>query len=78
MLTWGIQRLSVELDCLMAVQVLNNELESTALLDLLVCEIRKFQGLYAECQFQHVYREGNRVAYILARFTWNVEDTSIW
>ncbi|XP_040989052.1 uncharacterized protein LOC121236684 [Juglans microcarpa x Juglans regia] len=44
----GIQRLLLESDCLMAVQVLNIDLESAALLDPLVHEIRKLQGLYAE------------------------------
>ncbi|KAF5459099.1 hypothetical protein F2P56_023083, partial [Juglans regia] len=39
----GIQRMMVESDCLMAVQVLNNEIE-TAVLDPLVQEIRKLQG----------------------------------
>lgn len=67
----------VESDCLMAIQVLNDELESAALLDPLLCEIRKLQGLYAEYKFQHVYRECNQVAHILARFAWDIEDISM-
>lgn len=62
----------------MVVQMLNKELKVATMLDPLVHEIRKTQGLYAECQMQHVYKEGNWVVDRLAHFAWNVEDISIW
>ncbi|KAF5472300.1 hypothetical protein F2P56_009031 [Juglans regia] len=74
----GIHRLIMESDCLMDIQVLNNELVSDAMLTPFVSEIRKVLRVFVECKFQHVYREGNQVAHILARYAWNVENISIW
>ncbi|KAF5444910.1 hypothetical protein F2P56_034002 [Juglans regia] len=76
--TMGIHSLIVESDCLMAIQVLNNDIPSDPMLDPLLCEIRKLLRVFVECKFQHIYRESNRVAHILARYAWNVENISMW
>ncbi|XP_042942655.1 uncharacterized protein LOC122276823 [Carya illinoinensis] len=73
----GINKLVVESNCLMAVKVLNAEIECSALLNDLVREIKEVQTLYTKCQIQHVYREENGVAHRLARFAWNVECTTM-
>lgn len=74
----GIQKLIVEFDCLMVVQVLQEKIELATMLDSLVNEIRKLQMLYDDYQVQHVYREGNQAAHKLARYAWNVNSLSMW
>ncbi|XP_040995155.1 uncharacterized protein LOC121241441 [Juglans microcarpa x Juglans regia] len=76
--TMGIHSLIVVSDCLMAIQVLNYDIPSDAMLDLLLCEIRKLLRVFGECKFQHVYTKGNRIAHILAQYAWNVENISTW
>lgn len=63
----GVNKLILESDCLFMIKECLSSATSISEIGPLVTEIKKLQETFVECQFQHAYREHNRLAHFLAR-----------
>lgn len=77
-LPMGVRKLTVETDCLVAVQVLDAGPDSYACYRHLLYEILSFKDCFEAYNSISSSRVGYRVAHLLARYVRNVESTSIW
>lgn len=74
----GISDLTVESDCLVAMNVLKDGVDSVAVYNHLIAEILTLKNHFGSCRFEYVSRFGNQVAHSLARFAWRLNVTTIW
>lgn len=49
-----------------------------SLLGVLYAEIKCIRESFISCSINHVYREGNKAAHLLARNAWLVKNTRMW
>ncbi|XP_041004081.1 uncharacterized protein LOC121249435 [Juglans microcarpa x Juglans regia] len=74
----GFSKLVVESDCMLLVQELNKEQDFLSADGNLIIEAKSLLKHFQEVEVQHVHRMGNEVAQSLARYTWNVDNISMW
>ena len=68
----------LEGDCLWVVQALNASGSCNTLYGHIVNETRRLGGVLRHCSFQHVHRDGNKLAHCLARRAVSFADTDVW
>lgn len=73
-----ILKLTIETDCLVAVQALEEGANSVAANRHLTSEILSLRSRFGSCTFSYVSRMGNQVTHSLAHFEWQVSDTTVW
>ncbi|KAF5464524.1 hypothetical protein F2P56_014597 [Juglans regia] len=74
----GLQKLSIESDCLLMVQELQVDQDSYSANGNLIKEAESLMQHFQEIDIKHVNRIGNEVAHRLARYAWNVVDIHMW
>lgn len=74
----GIPKLTIEIDCLLAVQALEEGVDSVATHRHLISEILSLKQCFVSCSFSYVSRIGNQAAHSLTRYAWQVTNTMVW
>ncbi|XP_042950087.1 uncharacterized protein LOC122282202 [Carya illinoinensis] len=75
---WGVPKITLETDCLVLVNALNEN--SVCLTDFafILQDIRRLMVGFQEVKVVHVNRLGNLVAHCLARHAWLIDDICMW
>ena len=70
--------MQVEGDCLKVIQALMTQVRCNTLYGHVIEDTRRLGTTLQHCQFQHVRREGNKLAQALARKAVLFVDTNVW
>lgn len=72
------KRLIVECHCLSMEQACSSNVITFSEMGSMITEIKNVQLLFEEYYIQHIYREQNMPAHLLARHAWSIDIFVIW
>ena len=71
-------RVIIEGDCIQVINALKGSGRCGTLYGQVIDETKRLGGMLRSCMFQHVRREGNRLAHSLAKNTVLFANTNVW
>ena len=73
----GVQKLWIELDAKVVVELVQSNSTSNAFYSPLLADCRSLLGRFQHCKVQHVIREVNRVADTLAKLGYHIQENFV-